>query len=134
MNKFISNLNYFSKNGKIHNIVNLFDNNRINLNLLKKYSINEPIHYQKNIIFKNNIFELVLINWEKGAFTTFHNHPENGCVLKILDGKLYEISKDKSLVLSNNDINLKLHNEYHKILALEKTYSLHYYSPPNFYN
>ena len=74
-----------------------------------------------------------MINWEKGAYTSYHNHPENGCVLKVLDGKLYEINDSKSLVLNKNDVNFKFKNDYHRIIALEKSYSLYYYSP-NFYN
>ena len=94
--------------------------------------IKNPELYQKKIIYKNDDYELVLINQEKGAYTNYHNHPENGCVLKVLDGKLYEINDSKSLVLNKNDVNFKFKNDFIKY-ALEKSYSLHYYSPPNYY-
>ena len=131
MNNFIETLNIFSKAKNIHNIKNIFSITNI---FLKDMYIKNPELYQKKIIYKNDDYELVLINWEKGAYTSYHNHPENGCVLKVLDGKLYEINDSKSLVLNKNDVNFKFKNDYHRIIALEKSYSLHYYSPPNFYN
>tara|TARA_Y100000592_G_C5242063_1_gene208797 strand:+ start:53 stop:451 length:399 start_codon:yes stop_codon:yes gene_type:complete len=132
MQNFISTLNTFSKIKNIHNIRKIFSN--INMDLTKYY-IDNPTKYEKKIIYKNKDYELVLINWEKGSFTNFHNHPENGCVLKILDGKLYEINdKNIPLILNKNHVNYKLKNEFHKITALEKSYSLHYYSPPNYYD
>ena len=131
MQNFIKTLNTFSKLKNIKNINRIFYNYNIDF---KKYYINNPKNYEKKIIYKNEDYELVLINWEKGSFTNYHNHPENGCVLKVLDGKLYEINDGKSIVLNKNDVNFKLKDDYHRIIALEKSYSLHYYSPSNFYN
>tara|TARA_Y100000590_G_scaffold257659_1_gene289363 strand:+ start:1029 stop:1427 length:399 start_codon:yes stop_codon:yes gene_type:complete len=132
MQHFINTLNTFSKIKNIHNITKIF--NTFNINLKNEY-INNPNKYQKKVIYKNEDYELVLINWEKGSYTNFHNHPKNGCVLKVLDGQLYEITDKKNLlILNKNDTNFKLNNDYHKIIALEKSYSLHYYSPPNYYN
>lgn len=136
MNCFINNLTKLSKSNNLKsnnlkNIIKLFNDS--NINLVDKY-IKNPVNYDKKIIYRNNDFELVLINWEKDSFTTYHNHPDNGCVLKVLDGKLIELTENKYFVLNKNDVGFKLKNEYHKIFALEKSYSLHYYSPPNFYN
>ena len=132
MKNFISSLNTFSKIKNVHNITKIFKTYNIDF---KKYYINNPIKYEKKVLYKNEDYELVLINWEKGSFTNLHNHPDNGCVLKVLDGKLYEINDKKTpLILNKSDINYKLKNDYHRIIALEKSYSLHYYSPPNYYN
>jgi quercetin dioxygenase-like cupin family protein len=132
MKNFINSLNIFSKIKNIHNIRKIFYTHDIDF---QKYYINNPINYEKKVLYKNKDYELVLINWEKGSFTNLHNHPANGCVLKVLDGKLYEINDKKSpLILNKSDTNYKLRNDYHMIIALEKSYSLHYYSPPNYYN
>mgnify|MGYP001482392476 CR=1 FL=1 len=131
MNYLIKNLNILSKNNNLNNIIKLFGSiNTIDIN---KYKIDEPNKYEKVIIYRNDDYELILINWEKGASTNYHDHPKNGCVLKVLDGKLYEISGSKLNILNKNITSFKLENEYHRILALEKSYSLHYYSPPNYY-
>ena len=44
---------------------------------------------------------------------------------------LAELLLEKNLlILNKNNTDFKLNNNYHKIIALEKSYSLHYYSPP----
>ena len=70
----------------------------------------------------------------ENSFTKYHNHPKNGCVLKVLQGQLLEINKNNMLTLNKDNVGIKLHNEFHRILANEQSYSLHYYSPPNFYD
>lgn len=132
MNYLIKNLNILSKKKNFNNIINLLGS--INTIDIRKHKIDEPKTYEKVIIHKNNDYELVLINWEKGAFTNYHDHPKNGCVLKVLDGKLYERSENGSKTLIKNSVNFKLENEFHQIIAIDKSYSLHYYSPPNYYN
>ena len=119
----MSNLNYIKK---------LF--NSVKINNFKDYIIKNPINYQKKIFMKTENFEIVIISWEKFAKTNFHNHPKNGCVMKVLDGKLLEYTNDGSKILCKNDINVKYHNEFHSIKSLDKTYSIHYYSPPGFYD
>jgi quercetin dioxygenase-like cupin family protein len=133
MNNFITTLNILNKRGSLEGLIHLFNNNKINKSFFENYFINDPKNFEKKILFKNENYELVLINWENGAFTTFHNHPKNGCILKVLDGKLYEYNEMKPLILNKDNVSVKLYDEYHRIIALEKTYSLHYYSPPNFY-
>ena len=95
--------------------------------------------YYKNIIYQNDSFELILIKWEKGAQTSIHGHPDNGCILKLLEGKLKEekynkFNKYKSSELGINSVGY-MHNNLgtHKIIALEESYSLHLYSPPKYY-
>jgi hypothetical protein len=87
-------------------------------------------------------YELVLISWAPGAKSHIHNHPENGCIYKVLEGILIEETYDpKTIELTNlitllpNDIGY-IDNTicYHKIYNPEpfQAYSLHIYSPPNF--
>lgn len=116
----------------LYHIKKLFNN--IHLHHFSNYIIKNPINYQKKIIMKNNKFELVMISWEKFAETNFHNHPKNGCVMKILEGRLLEYTPEETKLLCKNDINIKYHNHYHSIKSLDKTYSIHYYSPPGFYD
>lgn len=131
MNKLINNLNIISKQKNIYKVYNLLK--EYNIHDWEQYSIKNPKNYEKKIIFKNDDYELILINWEKGAFTNYHNHPLNGCVLKLLNGSLYEKFDNSRNVLYKNYTSVRLHNDVHKIIANEKSYSLHYYSPPNFY-
>ena len=132
MNNINKILNTLSKKNNLFGVFRFFE--CISSMNYEEFNINKPNKYEKKILYRNKDYELVLINWKKGAVTKYHNHPKNGCVLKVLNGKLNEIDNSNSVILNKNDVTFKLHNQYHKIVALENTYSLHYYSPPNFYD
>lgn len=96
--------------------------------------------YTKYIIYSSDIFDMILIKWNKNNESKIHDHPERGCVMKILSGKLCENIYDKihdnkinlieSQILNTNDIGYKISNRIlHKIIALEDTYSIHIYIP-----
>jgi hypothetical protein len=66
-------------------------------------------------------------------------HPENGCLLRILEGSLMEnIKQDESTKMNFYGTNYVsyMHNlkGSHKITALSQTFSLHLYSPPGYYD
>jgi len=98
--------------------------------------------YSKTCIFRNEEYELLLITWLPKQHTKIHLHPKNGCIMKILYGKLNEIRIDNDLnikenIYDRNDIAFMC-NDYgeHIISNINNkvAISLHLYSPPNFYN
>lgn len=126
----------------------LFSNKikKYNLNyLIEHYGIIKKNTYNKNILYRNDNFEIILISWDKNICTNIHRHPENGCIMNILDGCLKEeIYKTeygynnciKKNTFKKGDISY-IHDSlgYHKIYNKNQySYSLHIYSPPNFYN
>ena len=101
--------------------------------------------YKRNVIYRNDIFEVLLICWKDGQSSNIHDHPMNGCLLKILKGELIEeqyIEIDNNEyklvntnVLRQNDISyLEGTNGLHQIVNISGEYviSLHIYSPPNY--
>ena len=89
--------------------------------------------------FSNDKFELVLICWDEKSETLIHDHPDNGCVLYLMDGELEEELYNKSLKLikksiyKSKSISYMDNNKgYHKIKCQKKAISLHIYSPPNY--
>ena len=104
----------------------------------KKYiDLTKP--FNKNIIYQSKDMELVLIYWSKDYETLHHYHPENGCLLRVMDGTLKEEIKNKELnktnVYTNNNVCYMDNSKgTHKIIALSETFSLHLYSPSGFYN
>ena len=71
----------------------LFSNKikKYNLNyLIEHYGIIKKNTYNKNILYRNDNFEIILISWDKNICTNIHRHPENGCIMNILDGCLKE--------------------------------------------
>jgi hypothetical protein len=94
--------------------------------------------YYRNLLYQDDILDIYLIVWDEQSQSDFHNHPIGGCFMKILQGKLQE-----NLKLLENDnlfknINSKGDFSYidnsigiHQVIALEKTFSLHFYCKKN---
>jgi cysteine dioxygenase len=96
--------------------------------------------YNKEKVYVNDSFEILILTWGVNQKASIHNHAENGCFLKMLDGDLEETLYDHQLNeietrhLSKNQIsymnnNIGLHcvkNKSDKIAV-----SIHIYSPPN---
>lgn len=99
--------------------------------------------YNKDLLYRNNDFEIVFITWGINAESCIHSHPENGCILTILDGDLIEERYNNNGELFEYNF-LKMGNigymenkiGKHRIINKNdfNVYSLHIYSPSNFYN
>lgn len=46
--------------------------------------------YHRILIYKTGYFDLFIICWKKGQRTKIHDSPYKGCLIKVLEGKLYE--------------------------------------------
>src|SRR6266542_4037284 len=55
---------------------------------LKSYLIFQPDHYTRNLIFKNEVFELLAICWAIGQTSSIHNHSRQSCWMAVPIGKL----------------------------------------------
>lgn len=109
----------------------------------KKHIVISSNYYKKKI-YSNELAEMFIITWNVNAESKVHNHPDEGCILKVLKGKLKEEiyeNKDNSTeyisekILKKGDVGFQISNKYlHKIKNESKNYtvSLHIYSPPNF--
>lgn len=109
----------------------------------KKYiKIDKDKYNRHKVPLKNNkYFDIYILTWYKYQNSEIHDHSENGCLLKILDGTLYEHVYSKNLSykekneMNKNDISYMDNSiGYHKIINSSEniTYSLHIYSPPNY--
>lgn len=124
------------------------------LNICEKYIINKKIipkriehnnkFYEKFYLYENKNFSLILIKWNKDCESRIHDHPDKGCVLRILNGELLEesytpkLNKINSVSLKLDKIGYKVGScVLHKIIAKEDSVSLHVYIPgfytPNYY-
>jgi len=45
-------------------------------------------HYTRNLIFKNELFALIAVCWEKGQGSQIHNHQNQNCWMTIPMGRL----------------------------------------------
>ena len=139
MDHLIKELNQ-TFNNNIQDMIPVFKKH--NLEYLKsiEFDTDETKCYQRKLLYQNDNYEIILIKWKKKSECQIHDHSENGCLLKVLDGEIKEYLYDQELNLINenkyqkDDINY-IDNKigFHKIknLHLENTYSIHLYSPPN---
>lgn len=139
LNKIIQYLDKsITKKNNVYQFQEFWNKLEINNNYFFPSNNKEP-KYHRKILHRTDIYEIVLIKWEKNSFAKLHYHPKNGCLLKILSGKIrekkYKNNKcylDK--VYNENQISY-MHDYYggHEIEALETSFSIHLYSPPNYY-
>jgi len=131
----------FKKKKNFKNMNKLLD--RYIGNDWKDYMEFKKNNYNRKIFKSNSNFEIIIISWNKFQKSPIHDHPSNGCLMKVLEGKLIE----KRYYNSNNKLKLIKESIYkknsvtfikgdktiHEILNDElKTVSLHIYSPPNY--
>ena len=64
-------------------------------------------NYTKNLLYRSDLFEIYVICWNPNKNTPIHNHPENGCLMKILNGVLVEYEYNKQLNLTKKNIILE---------------------------
>ena len=140
--------------GRLINILNSYNKKNINylvddIKLLKinesewyKYINLKKYEYNKSVIYRNDRYEIMLISWGQYSSTKIHNHPSNGCIMKILKGSLIEETYDSITLNKIGTNNYKKNNTSyihddlykHKIINnSSQSFSLHIYSPPNFY-
>ena len=125
-----------------------------NLSFLKNILDNyEGIDWKEKVNFKLGIYnkillhqckkldyEIILICWDKNSESPIHRHPKNGCLLKVLKGKLNEVRyKGKNInnmILTSNSETSYMHDNFgsHKIIPIGDSISLHIYSPCNYYS
>jgi hypothetical protein len=99
-----------------------------------------PNNYTKYFIYKSDKFDLVLIKWNINSETKIHDHPNRGCIMKLLSGNIYEETyrninnSDLQLLETNiykdNDISYRIGKKIlHKIKGINNAITLHVYIP-----
>ena len=129
----IKEVNNFTLTNDILNKYNGYDWNEY-------VKINES-NYNREKVYEDDLFEILIITWNINQKASIHDHSENGCFLKILDGgELEEILYDNKCnelntkILKTNEISYMDNNiGYHSIInnSPKIVVSIHIYSPPN---
>ena len=126
---------------------NLLTNNVKNIllsysgNDWKKYVELSSTKYLKKNVCQTELYDMYVITWDKNQVSPIHDHSENGCVYKILEGRIIENIYDKNLdlrcknIIQKNDCGCMSNDlGYHSMnnLCDDICVSLHIYSPPNY--
>ena len=108
----------------------------------KKYCNFSSEGYLRNLVHKSDKFDIFVICWSKNCISSIHDHPERGCLMKVLNGILEEelYSSDNIKNKLNHSILVKDDIKYiddiigyHRISNnCNPSISLHIYSPGDF--
>ena len=97
--------------------------------------------YKRNLVRRDDRIEMLVICWDKGQTSGIHDHPENGCLLKVMRGQLNEKCYDKDRIcildhkVEKDIVSYQIGKEgLHNISndTSECAVSLHIYAPPNY--
>ena len=96
--------------------------------------------YTRTVLQSTDAYEIVLLCWKRGQTTPVHDHPSEGCWMRILSGSLQETEYSYpdlrplgTRILGVGDGGFKRGTDVlHAILALEDTVSIHLYAPPKY--
>lgn len=47
-----------------------------------------PTHYTRNLVYRDELFEVLALGWEPGQFSMIHNHRDQECWMGVPVGKL----------------------------------------------
>ena len=133
------------------NVYQFLGENPIDVDSITKYFYWSPNFYTRNLIYKDDRFEMMAICWEKGQVSRVHNHSDQRCWMTVPVGKLRgqnfavaEIDESRGFCrLVETDAfeladclaaKVELEQPVHQILNLEeydqRAVSLHIYSKP----
>jgi cysteine dioxygenase len=98
------------------------------------------VTYNKILLYACKQYEVYLICWLAGQETPVHDHPEEGCLMRVVSGKLVEDTYHASngVKIQATTLGPMMHtfrhgkNIVHRIRALEDSVSLHVYLPPGY--
>ena len=123
----------------------------VEVDTIVKYFTWKPEWYTRNLIYKDDRFELMAICWEIGQVSRVHNHSEQKCWMTVPVGKLFgqnfavdEIDEsrghcklretDRFLISDDQPAKVELEEPVHQVGNLnewnERAVSLHVYSKP----
>lgn len=72
----------------IGTVYDYLSKNQVKEQTLSRYLFFSKDHYTRNLIFKNELFELVAICWDVGQTSPIHNHAGQNCWMTMPIGKL----------------------------------------------
>jgi cysteine dioxygenase len=133
------------------NVYDFLSGNPIDVDSISRYFHWSSAFYTRNLIYKDDRFEMMAICWERGQVSTVHNHAEQKCWMTVPVGRLRgqnfaieEIDHSRNLcrLKENGTFELsdcltakvELEEPIHQILNLsefdQRAVSIHIYSKP----
>ena len=101
-------------------------------------------HYKRNLVYRNDLIKILIICWDANQKSKIHDHPNGGCLVRLLEGELYEKVYKKNgnnfEVQEKNKLSFDKcsyqegSNGLHKVVnkSNKGSITLHVYSPPSY--
>ncbi|MBX7169471.1 MAG: cysteine dioxygenase family protein [Pyrinomonadaceae bacterium] len=133
------------------NVYQFLGENPVDIDSISNYFFWSKNFYTRNLLYKDDRFELMAICWNKGQVSKIHNHADQKCWMMVVGGKLHgqnfaveDIDESRNFCkLKETDMfdlsdclaaKVELEEPIHQILNLpefdEPAVSLHIYSKP----
>lgn len=133
------------------NVYHFLGNHPVEIDSISPFFFWSEKFYTRNLIYKDERFEMMAICWDKGQVSRVHNHSDQKCWMMVVDGKLRgqnfaveNIDEAKNYCkLKETDVfdlsdclaaKVELEEPIHQILNLpefnERAVSVHIYSKP----
>lgn len=133
------------------NVYQFLGDNPVDIDSISSFFFWSKNFYTRNLIYKDERFELMAICWDKGQVSKIHNHADQKCWMTVVSGKLRgqnfaveAIDEEKKYCkLRETDMfdlsdclaaKVELEKPIHQILNLpefnERAVSVHIYSKP----
>ena len=133
------------------NVYHFLGNHPVDIDSISPFFFWSDKFYTRNLIYKDDRFEMMAICWDKGQVSRVHNHADQKCWMMVVDGKLRgqnfaveNIDEAKNFCkLKETDVfdlsdclaaKVELEEPIHQILNLpefnERAVSVHIYSKP----
>lgn len=89
INTLVSGLREMSdENFVCEPVYDYLNSHPVDVDSLQKFLFWSPTFYTRNLIYKDQRFEMMAICWEKGQVSRVHNHHEQRCWMSVPVGKL----------------------------------------------
>lgn len=133
------------------NVYHYLGNNPVDIDSISPFLFWSNKFYTRNLLYKDNRFELMAVCWEKGQVSRIHNHADQRCWMTVVSGKLHgqnfaveAIDESKNYCKLKETVmfdlsdclaaKVELEEPIHQILNLEefqeRAVSVHIYSKP----
>ena len=98
------------------------------------------VSYNKILLYSCERYEVYLICWLASQETLVHDHPDEGCLMRVVSGKLVEETyyAASAARIQVTTLGPMMHafrhgkNVVHRLRAIEDSVSLHVYLPPGY--
>ena len=70
------------------NVYQFLGDNPIDTDSITRYFFWSPSYYTRNLVYKDDRFEVMVICWEKGQASRVHNHWDQKCWMTVPVGRL----------------------------------------------